>query len=254
METATLAIEAAVEERHWWFVGRRRLLSRLMRSYRIPPHASVLDLGTGTGSNLRLLKRLGYERIVGVDANEEAIRFCAEKGLGMVQRADACHLPFEKDRFRMILATDILEHVEDDHRALSELARVLVPGGTAILTVPAFRSLWGLQDRVAHHKRRYRMRPLLHLIRASGLVCHERFYFNYLLFVPIWLGRQVIRIFRIPLASENQVNTPWLNRLLTWLFLLDVWSARWLHVPFGVSIAAVVVKPSASHVGAARHH
>jgi SAM-dependent methyltransferase len=188
------------------------------------------------------LKGLGYGQVIGLDASEAAIRFCAEKDLGPVQHGDVCHLPFESDRFQLILATDLLEHVDDDAQALSEMARVLAPGGTVIVTVPAFASLWGLQDEVAHHKRRYRLEPLVARLDAAGLVCRERGYFNYLLFAPIWMARQLIRALRLRLASENELNAPGLNRLLTWIFACDVWSARRVKPPFGVSIFAVAKK------------
>ena len=141
------------------------------------------------------------------------------------------------------MATDILEHVQEDSRALLELKRVLAADGWLIITVPAFQGLWGLQDEVAHHQRRYRLQPLQILLAEVGLSCQVSFYFNYLLFVPIWVARQLIRIFKIRLNSENQVNTPWLNRVLTWIFEVDVKSAPVLRPPFGVSILAVVSKP-----------
>ena len=185
------------------------------------------------------MKELGYSRRVGLDCSEEAIRWCAEKGLGEVRRGDIRDLPFGEDEFSLVLATDILEHVEDDVKALAEIHRVLAPGGVAIITVPAFESLWGLQDDVAHHKRRYLKRDLLQRIRQGGLACQDCYYFNYLLFAPIWAARRLIKLLGIELQSENQVNTPVLNRVLTWIFTLDVATARFVRPPFGVSIVAV---------------
>jgi SAM-dependent methyltransferase len=153
-----------------------------------------------------------------------------------------CNLPFGDGEFQLVLATDIIEHVDDDLQAIREIRRVLAPGGTAIISVPAFQSLWGLQDEVSQHKRRYRKTQLLNVIQRGGLVCRDGFYFNYLLFAPIWLARQVIRMFRIRLASENQVNTPLLNTLLTWIFLLDIVTAKTVHPPFGVSIIALTTR------------
>jgi hypothetical protein len=109
----------------------------------------------------------------------------------------------------------------------------------AVISVPAFASLFGLQDEVSHHKRRYRMEGLLSVIEKAGLEVERSFHFNYLLFAPIWLARQVIRVLRISLASENQVNSPALNWVLQRLFLLDVRTAPKLRPPFGVSILAV---------------
>lgn len=195
-----------------------------------------------------MLNELGYKEYQGLDFSEEAIRWCAEKGLGKVQHGDVCNIPFAENSFGLILATDIIEHVEDDQKALSEITRVLKPGGTAIISVPAFQSLWGLQDEVSHHKRRYRLGPLKKLIGTAGLSCKECFYFNYMLFVPIWLTRRIIRLLKIHIQSENQVNTPMLNAILKAIFISDVFSARVINPPFGVSIICIAQKPTIEQV------
>ncbi len=244
MLEATYAVEAAIEETHWWFVGRRRLFGRELEAAGIRLDARILDVGTGTGSNLRMLRDLRYSAVEGLDMSEEAIRWCAGKGLGPVRRGSICDMPFEEGRFDAVLATDIIEHVEDDERALTELTRVIRPGGTALITVPAFPALWGLQDEVALHRRRYRMRPLLQLVRASGLSVARAYHFNYLLFLPIWGARQVMRLARTRLESEGQVRGPVLDRILSAIFTFDILTAPRLHPPFGVSILIRAIKPA----------
>ncbi len=239
MDELTYQIEAEIEANHWWFVTRRKLLSGIIRELRIAADAAILDLGTSTGTNLRMLKEMNCHNAIGLDKSEAAIRYCAGKGLGTVEQGDVCDLPFEDERFALVLATDIVEHVDDDVRALSEIRRVLAPGGTAVITVPAFESLWGVQDDVSHHKRRYRKRQLEERMGAAGLEGVEVFYFNYLLFFPIWLARQLIHLFRLKVQNENLVNTSSINRVLTAIFTLDVHTARWVHAPFGVSILAI---------------
>lgn len=239
MEKETYSIEAEVEAKHWWFVGRRILIAKILSALKVPHSSLVLDVGTGTGSNLRLLKRMGYEQVLGIDNNDEAIRFCREKGLGALQKGDCCNLPYKSGTFQLILATDVIEHLGDDGKALSEFHRVLNPHGTLVLTAPAFESLWGLQDEVGHHERRYRLNQLRRKLNISGLLCKDSFYFNYLLFFPIWLARQCIRICHSQIANENQVNTPLINSILRTVFTLDVNTAGILKPPFGVSILIV---------------
>lgn len=245
MDQATFAADAEIEERHWWFSGRRRLFAKLVSELHLARDARILDAGTSTGTNLRLLRDLDFTAVQGVDISHEAIRFCAEKGLGVVEYGDLNNLPFDADRFDLVLATDIIEHLDDDQTALNELARVVKPGGHVLVTVPAFPALWGRQDEVAHHKRRYRWSGLAEKLRVAGLVCVERFHFNFLLFGPIWAARQVIGWLRIPLRSENDVNSPVINAILTGVFRLDTWLARGLRPPFGVSILALCQKPPA---------
>jgi len=243
MDAATYAVEAAVEQNHWWFAVRRELFAREIDGLSVGPRGRVLDIGTSTGTNLRMLNELGFERVSGLDSSEEAIHFCAAKGFRNVRQGDVCAMPFAPASFELVLATDIIEHVEDDGAALAEIARVLVPGGVALITVPTFPSLWGLQDRVAHHKRRYRLRQLVAAIRRAGLEPRRRYYFNYLLFVPIWAARRVIDLLGIELGSENEVNSPLLNALLRAVFQLDALTAPLLHPPFGVCALVVARRP-----------
>lgn len=243
MELAVYEHEAAVEETHWWFVGRRKLFAWELAKLGIVERARVLDIGTGTGANLRLLRQIGLTRVVGLDRSEEAIRFCESRGFGPVQRGDIRGLPFEDSSFELVLATDVIEHVEEDTQAAAEIRRVLAPGGFALVTVPAFPSLWGLQDDQSHHRRRYRRAELRVLLAQAGLEIRELYYFNYLLFPAIWAGRQVIGLVKPKIESENQVNTPLINRVLGWIFSVDVATAPKLRPPFGVSILAICRRP-----------
>jgi ubiquinone/menaquinone biosynthesis C-methylase UbiE len=242
MEQSVYEVEARVEAEHWWFRGRRLLFAEELHELKIGKAARALDVGTGTGSNLRMLREQGYENITGVDLNELAARYCSAKGFTSILVGDANRLPFAESGFDLILATDTIEHVEDDQEPLGEIHRLLAPGGYAVVVVPAFPSLWGLQDVVAQHKRRYRMDDLRKKIQASGLTVRKAYHFNYMLFVPIWLARKMIKIFKIKLASESDLNPPSLNRLLCWIFAFDVRTAPLLRPPFGVSIMVIAQK------------
>jgi SAM-dependent methyltransferase len=239
MDLATYAVEAAIEANHWWFIGRRLLFSEMIKGFDLPRDAEILDVGTSTGTNLRLLRDLGFTRIIGVDQSPVAIQFCADKGLGQVKLGDVCALPFPDQSFDLILATDIIEHVADDLVALRELHRVLKPGQPLLLTVPAFPILWGLQDQVSHHKRRYRLGQLLKKLDEAKLSAQRHFYFNYLLFLPILTARQLMRVLRVRIESEGQINTRWLNRAMLLLFQVDVKTAPWLRPPIGVSALVI---------------
>jgi|SRR4051812_5053651 len=242
MDIATFAVEAEAEATHWWFVGRRRIFAAELEQAGVKPTDRVLDIGTGTGANLRMLRDLGFTDVTGLDASDQAIGYCASKGLGIVRKGDICALPFGGGCFDAVLATDVLEHVDDDAAAAREIARVLAPGGRALITVPAFQSLWGLQDRQAFHKRRYRMKQLLAVLQEAGLSPRRSYYFNYLLFIPIYLARRVIDLLKLDLKSEGQVNTPLINRILLAVFSLDVRTAAAIKPPFGVSILVMAGK------------
>jgi SAM-dependent methyltransferase len=154
-------------------------------------------------------------------------------------------MPFEDGSFDFVIATDVIEHVENDSAALSELVRALKDEGKALIAVPAFPSLWGLQDVVAHHHRRYRMKQLLRQMRAAGLEPRRCYYFNYLLFIPIWIARRLIGLLGIKRDSEAEFNSSLLNRVLSVVFAFDVLTAPLLRPPFGVSILAIAQKSQA---------
>lgn len=244
MQESVYAVDARLERDHWWYVGRRKLFADLIRQLNVDCGEPVLDIGTSSGTNLRLLRDLGFSDVTGLDFSEEAIRFCSEAGLGQVRRGDITEMPFQNDQFSLVLATDIIEHVDDDAKALREVARVLKPGRTALITVPAFPSLWGFQDDVSLHKRRYRMRPLIERIQSAGLQPRQSFHFNYLLFGPIWSARQVMKVWRHGYRSESEVNNPLMNRILTAIFGWDVKLAPRFAPPFGVSILVTAQKPA----------
>jgi SAM-dependent methyltransferase len=243
MQESVYAVDARREQDHWWYVGRRTLFARVIRTLAVDPRQPVLDVGTSAGTSLRMLRELGFSDVTGLDFSEEAIRFCAEKGLGIVRQGDVTSMPFPAEAFSLVLATDIIEHVDDDLQALREVARVLRPGHNALITVPAFPSLWGFQDEVSFHKRRYRMRPLLARIREAGLEPRQHFHFNYLLFGPIWAARQVMKHWKHGYQSESDVNGRFANRVLTAIFNFDVRTSPRLSPPFGVSILVVAQKP-----------
>ena len=243
MKAEAYAIENAVVLTHWWFVVRRRLVARIIAELGIGTGDPVADVGTSSGTNLILLRDMGFTRVAGVDPSTEAIHYCASRGLPPVRQGTAEAMPFDSGSLALVLATDVLEHVEDDVRALREFARVLAPGGHLVVTVPAFPSLWGLQDDVSCHLRRYRRAQLISRAEAAGLEVEECYYFNYLLFVPIWVARQAIKLFKPRISSENQINSRLINAVLLRIFALDVRTARWLKPPFGVSLLLRARRP-----------
>ncbi|MBD2015733.1 class I SAM-dependent methyltransferase [Microcoleus sp. FACHB-53] len=243
MEFETYAIEAKVAAYHWWFVGRRHLLSKLLKQLALPKDASILDVGTGTGSNLSVLRELGYTAVKGIDSSIEAIHYCHEKGFKNVTLGDIGNLPFPDGTFQLVLATDVIEHIDNDLAALSEIRRVLASEGRAIVTVPAFKILWGTQDEVSHHKRRYLKKELLGKAKNVGFNCLNIFYFNYILFLPILAARSVIKLLKLGVKNENSINNDFLNNLFKVIFTFDVMSSPTLSPPFGVSILALLDKP-----------
>jgi SAM-dependent methyltransferase len=164
-----------LEDRHWWFRGRRSVIWALLRRAGVPQSPRILDAGCGTGRNLVEFAHLGEAE--GVDASDEAVEFCRRRGLSGVRRAALEELPFDDGRFDLMLATDVIEHLDDPRRALAELRRVAAPGARLVLTVPAYMWLWSSHDESMHHRRRYTARRLAADVSAAGWVPEVRSYF-----------------------------------------------------------------------------
>lgn len=242
MEREAYKIEAQVVEDHWWFRGRRKLFSKEISDAGIKNTARVLDVGTSTGTNLIMLKENGFDWTVGLDLSPDALLSYKNRELGPVMGGVAERLPFAENCFDLVLATDILEHLDDDSVGLKEIARVLKPGGTALFTVPAFQCLWGLQDEVSEHRRRYRLKQLRNVIQSENFSINKAYYFNFFLFIPILCARKIITLFNIQVSSENSINDPWVNKLLYMTFILDVKLAPLIRPWFGISACVVATK------------
>jgi SAM-dependent methyltransferase len=157
-----------LEDRHWWFRGRRTIIWALLRRAGVAPSPRILDAGCGTGRNLVEFARLGEAE--GVDFSEDAVAFCQRRGVQGVRRARLEELPFADRAFDLILATDVIEHLDDDREALAELRRVAATGARLVVTVPAYSWLWSQHDVSHHHRRRYTARRLREQVIAAGWV------------------------------------------------------------------------------------
>lgn len=239
-----------IEGRHWWFRGRRRIIESVLDKQLGATTTSrqMLDVGCGTGRMLSFLERWG--EVQGVDADAAAVDYSHQRGHHNVQQLHGSTLPFDDQSFDLVSAFDVLEHIDDDRGTAREMVRVLRPGGTVVVTVPAYMALWGAQDEISHHKRRY-SRPQLHqLLSGAGLTVRRLSSFNTILFPPIAairLGRRLIPQSR-ELRSDFTMTEP--GRTNEILVRAMGSEARILHrfdLPFGVSMVALAtLDPRAS--------
>jgi SAM-dependent methyltransferase len=224
VRTEAYAEVAAVEDRHWWFRGRRALLRVLL-----PPGGRLLDAGCGTGRNL-----VSFGPGIGVDPAPEAVEACVARGLD-VRQASLEALPFEAASFDRLLAADVLEHVDDDARALRELRRVAASGAILVLTVPAHPRLWSAHDEALHHRRRYRRGELRDRVRAAGWEPVVVTWWNCFLLPVVALARLASR----GSSGTDHDRTPgWADRVLVLPLRVEAWLVRrGARLPWGVSLA-----------------
>jgi SAM-dependent methyltransferase len=247
MQQHTYAIMRRVEESHWWFVGRRQIirsfLKRIVRDLETAAGHSkdralqILDVGCGTGANLEMLSEFG--RAGGVDVSAEALSFCQARGLQDVKLGAAEALPYEDNSFDLVTGLDVVEHLDDDLAGLKEMRRVLRRGGRTLLFVPAFMFLWGVQDDISNHRRRYTLKDLRRVVSEAGFEVERATYVNISFFAPILLGRLFMRATGLRPESENNITIGFLNGLMGKLLSAERGPLRYLNFPFGVSIICV---------------
>ncbi len=247
MQAHTYSIMNEVEQSHWWFVGRRQIiksfLERLVRSLKADAGTAkikILDVGCGTGANLEMLSEFGEAE--GVDVSSDALNFCRARGLANVKQGEAERLPYGDESFELVTGLDVVEHLDDDLAGLKEMHRVLRTEGRALLFVPAFMFLWGVQDDISNHRRRYTMNELKSVVANAGFVVERATYVNITFFAPILLGRLLMRATGFRPASENNITIGFLNGVLGKIFGAESVALQHASFPFGVSIICVARK------------
>lgn len=234
-------IELKVESFHWWFAIRRKLLKSLLSSLNVTKDCITLDIGCGTGANLKILGSTGFN-VVGIDRSIYALSLTSKKLNFPLINGDLNKLPVRPESVGLIVAMDVLEHLENDMNGIHEFYQALKGGGLLILTVPAFKSLWGIQDVVTGHKRRYSLKEISNKLRLGGFDILRSSYFNFFLFFPIFLGRRMIHLLGLKIDSENKINSPMLNFFLKAIFSLEPYILRYYSFPFGVSTFCIAKK------------
>lgn len=191
MEATEIRKLAALEDTHWWYRERRALLGRALRRLAAggTRPGRALDIGAAGGGNTRVLRAHGW-RPLALEYSAEGAGVARERGLDVI-RADARHLPVPSAGLDLVVAFDILEHFDEDHLAAAEIRRVLRPGGTALIAVPADMRLWSAHDVAVGHVRRYDRAGLRAVVAKAGLVLDELWSWNVLLRpVAAWRRRR----------------------------------------------------------------
>jgi len=234
-----------IEKEHWVMRARRLIVHDSLDKYlnKKPQDTKILDFGCGTGLVIEEFQKRGFN-CYGIDVSAEAIRFGELQGIKNLSVIDSDKINFPKGSFDAVFALDVLEHLPNEDQALKEIDRVLKPGGIFIIQVPAYMFLWGVQDEIAHHYRRYTKQSLSKLIHSSTPFEEIRStYFNTLLFLPILLVRWFTKItgWRNR-ESDFDINSPFLNKIFFSIFSFETKLLRKINFPFGVSILMVLRK------------
>jgi SAM-dependent methyltransferase len=165
MDDLDIQHTTSVEDHHWWYRERRSIIARELRKLGKPGRA--IEIGAAGGGNSRQMMRMGWD-VLATEYLKSGVEIARERGLNAIQ-ADARDLPVPDASFDLLVAFDVLEHVEEDDRVAAEIHRVLRPGGTALIAVPCDMSLWSAFDVASGHHRRYTKESLRAVVENAGL-------------------------------------------------------------------------------------
>jgi len=249
----------AAEDRHFWFRARNLIIAELVKQITadLRPGYGVLEVGCGTGNVLRVLEEVCPEGVVvGMDLFAEGLQYARERTSCALVQGDINLPPFDR-QFHLIGAFDLLEHLPDDVQVLRNLHRMLVPGGTLLVTGPAHPTLWSYFDEASHHCRRYRPAELKKKLIRTGYRVEYMTQYMASLFPLVLVGRWLagggdrgasgdVERMR-DLASRELRVIPLVNSVLTWLLNKEIrMVARRRKVPIGTSLLAIARKDGGS--------
>ncbi len=238
-----------IEDWYWWCVGTRRIFLDLIA--RSGVRGRALDVGCGTGAILTEFPP-GWSMVAGCDYAPEALAFCQARHLRDLVRSAGVDLPFATGAFDLVMAIDVIEHLDDDVSCVREMTRICRSGGCVLIHVPAFEILWTDKDDLNHHRRRYRMHQIVDLMERFGLQVEAAFHLNSLIF-PIALVRAAEQKLRWSLRERPPVSmasvdplynlSPWLNRTMLGVMKFERWLFRRATPPIGMSLVCLARKP-----------
>jgi len=233
---------AAAEDDHWWYRNTRAVMGDLLGS-RLGTGQTILDAGCGPGGNGAWLAEHG--RVVGADLSRDGLAFVRER---RPETAPVCatleNLPFADAAFDVVVAITVLYCVDDDRRAIRELARVVKPGGAVLVMEPAFEWLTRAHDKTVHARRRYRRAELVDHVRAAGLEPVRSTYLYSFLVPPAAVLALAERL-RPHAQSDagSDVERRTLDPLFTRLGARERARLRRHDLPFGSTVAVVATRP-----------
>lgn len=243
------------ERKHWWFKVRNNILMDYVDRFKPSGNTKlkILNVGAGTGHTSELLSKIG--NVVSVEFDKDCVDFVNKATSLNLIEGSILDLDFPDNNFDIVCAFDVIEHVENDRLAFKEMTRVVKPGGTILISIPAFMSLWSEHDEINHHFRRYTYTKISELSeKIKHIECLYSTYFNSFLFPPIFFYRKLSNLIRrkksVIHVNKQELKTNFTvanNRLLS-AFFYSIFSAeryllkQGLRFPAGVSLVCIYRK------------
>lgn len=241
MDAGYAVAHAEEDLRHWWFLGRRAVILSEMARWLPPAPCRIAEVGCGSGGLLPGLARFGS--VTGVEADPFLRETARARGLDVLAGALPDRVPLPPTQLDAVCLFDVLEHIEEDGRALAAVRDLLKPGGLLFATVPAYPWLWSRHDELLGHRRRYTAARLGGDVMSARFTVERLTYFNTVLAPPIIAARLVRRILGRNSHDLGRPPAP-LNRILAACFGFERHLLRRGPLPFGISLLVVARRPS----------
>jgi len=226
------------ENKHWWFKARREILNKQIKKYSTKKKMSILDFGSGSGTNIYMLSKYGEVDVY--EKDNKTSNFLKKKfnrnGIKIIKKC------FSKKRYDLILVADVIEHIKNDKKIINNLNKILKKNGLIIVTVPAYQFLFSKKDQALKHFRRYNLNSLKKLF-SSDFKTLKISYYNSLLFVPIAIAIIFFKLINRQFINEVEKKpNNILNYIFYSLFKLEKFILKYFDFPFGISIISVFKK------------
>src|SRR4030067_16115 len=240
MDKSMYRIFFEIQKKHWWFVSKKSIvLDTIDRHLSKRTDIKVLDIGCGSGLMLNALEGVG--QTFGMDMSDDAINFSKEIFKGRVEKGLLPdQVPYDENFFDLITALDVIEHVDRDVDSLKAIRSRLVTGGKAVINVPAYMFLWSKFDDMNEHKRRYTLTELNNKLVQAGFTVEKNTYYNSLLFPVVYVVRMLNNALNRDGSSDVDMPSRPLNYVLAKIFSIEKYLLKFVNLPFGVSVLAVV--------------
>lgn len=230
------------EDSYWWHTGRMNIIGKQLEKVSLGKNKlRILNIGCGTGGTIPTLEK--YGEVTNIDISAEALKFLKMKGYSGKLTKDH-RLPFKDGEFDLVVALDVLEHIDQDRLSLDEWNRVLKKSGKALITVPAYEFLWSGHDTSLHHQRRYtRNRLDWDLGKSSFKKLKNSYMITFSFFLVV--GFRVLYKLTGKKMTENTsyVNIPSvLNVFFDRILRIEGTLLRFINLPFGTSVLGIYEK------------
>jgi SAM-dependent methyltransferase len=249
MDEDILVQLSGIVSRHPWWTSRSNIALALLNELCVFPPADILEAGCGWGTNLRALEASGY-RVTGLDISRKALARLDRADRQLIEADLSQPLPQNLPKYDCVLALDVIEHIDDDRRAVQELGYLVSPAGRLVLSVPALPELYSEFDEVQGHRRRYTAESLRSCVEQSGLMVQD----------ILWWGQWMVRPLQTRKSRRRRRSGdtnldvyrrylwlppwpgPWLMRVM---FRIDQWRTLRRRNVTGTSLIAVAALRSA---------